>query len=1100
MKQRTKLFSGTIIMLILCIIFSGISPATVSAEKTDNKPSIMVEVYNGNTAKSINTLFPWFKITNTGNAPIPLSDIIARYYYTVDGNRKQTFWCDWCSKGNTGIVTGKFSTVKSNANNIDTCFEVGFKNEKIMLQPGESVEVHIRIAKEDWSNFNQENDYSFNSSAKTYVPQVKVPGFIKGKLVWGNDPAVAIVDDASIQLDRNELTLKVSETARLKATIVPSDISDKDIIWYSSDIHVAAVDKSGLVIGINEGTAIITASTADGSIKDTCKVRVIKADARGVLEGRIRDAVTHAEISGADISFYRETGKDYQITGNATSDSQGLFRISLPVGNYKAVVSKGKYISAVYYLTIQEGITTYSPDLYMVGDKYAGTGTVSGTVKNAADGSAVKGLSIKIRQGIHSTKGKIIAETVTTKDGRYSVNLPGGNYTAEVSGKNFITSYFDVLSIGDRVTDNQNGVVTSSIKKEQTRIVLTWGDTPKDLDAHLTGTLPNSTSFHVYHGKKEVNFEGKKYALLELEDSDGYGPETITIHKETKGTYTFYVHNFSARSKTSDKSLSNSGAQVMVYRKDSLIAVFNVPANQEGNLWTVFSMQDGIIKPINRMSYESDETKIGSQKEKDVWLEGAAGIAVKSGESIQLPGRVETTSVIEKIALTVEGTRGFYTETSVAKPSCSLSIFTIDTNSDMNPLHTNKNPFKRPGNYTIQVWAKAAGMEAKMIGKIPVTVLPPDEICITGVLAPMLKTNNFKSGKPVETPLEGFTVKIMDRSGPQEKLLATAVTRSDGSFSATIKNRLDPGADGYDIFLRFEMNDENAKIIREIKDKPGKTIREQIYKWDSDVLENVNYYKVDFGRLHPSSSEEIQKAFFLWNAVKDARNFYSENTKDHYSLPQVTVVWNPGEKNGYNLRYSRIYVDDSLIYDYSSVLHEYGHYIMDRHGAFPDGYKGAHTGPDPINPSAAYCEAWAEFFAAVVYGQPYVITYSFDDGSFCAINHETPEFFEQGKVKKLPRYYGKEENKKNSRAILGICGALWDLYDDHNDTGNDTVSLPFSALDSVMRTKCKTFTEFYDRLISMGYARGKEETVRRVIKDIDKAYDLALPAKKRADD
>ncbi|HEY8388167.1 MAG TPA: cellulose binding domain-containing protein, partial [Parasegetibacter sp.] len=321
----------------------------MSAAKTDNKPSIMVEVYNGNTAKTINTLFPWFKITNTGNAPLPLSDISARYYYTVDGNKKQQFWCDWCSKGNTSIVTGKFSTIKSNAYNIDTCFEVGFKNEKIMLQPGESVEVHIRIAKEDWSNFNQENDYSFNSSAKTYVPQVKVPGFIKGKLVWGNDPAVAIVDDASIQLDRNELTLKVSETARLKATIVPSDISDKDIIWYSSDIHVAAVDKNGLVIGINEGTAIITASTADGSIKDTCSVRVIKADARGVLEGRIRDAVTHAEISGADISFYRETGKDYQITGSATSDSQGLFRISLPVGNYKAVVSKGKYISAVYY-------------------------------------------------------------------------------------------------------------------------------------------------------------------------------------------------------------------------------------------------------------------------------------------------------------------------------------------------------------------------------------------------------------------------------------------------------------------------------------------------------------------------------------------------------------------------------------------------------------------------------------------------------------------------------------------------------------------------------------------------------------------------------
>lgn len=611
MKQRSKLFSGTIIMLVLCILFSGISPA--SAAKSD-QPSIKVEIYNGNTAKSINTLFPWFKITNTGDTPIPLSDISARYYYTIDGNKKQRFWCDWCSKGDTGMVTGKFSTVVSKADNIDSCFELGFKNGNIMLQPGESVEVHIRIAKEDWSDFNQENDYSFNRSAKTYVAQNRVPGFIKGKLVWGHDPATTIVDVASIQLDRNELTLKVSETARLKATIVPSDISVKDIIWYSSDIHVATVDKNGLVIGINEGTAVITVSTADGSIKDTCRVRVIKADARGVIEGRIRDAVTHAEIPGANITFYRETGHSYEKTGIATSDSHGLYKIPLPVGNYKAVVTKENYITAVIYMTVQEDMTIYSPELYIVRNKYAGTGTVSGTIKDAVDESGVKGLSIKIREGINTTKGKVVAETVTTKDGRYSVDLPGGYYTAEVSGAGYITDYFDIISIGGTVTDNQNGTVTPVMKKGQTHIVLTWGDSPQDLDSHLVGTLPDSTRFHTYYSKKDAYFEGKKYAALELDDSNGYGPETTTIYNETNGTYTFYVHNYSARSKTSDKSLSNSGAQVRVYREGSLVATFNVPLNQEGNLWTVFSMKDGIIKPINRMSYEPDEAKIGSRK------------------------------------------------------------------------------------------------------------------------------------------------------------------------------------------------------------------------------------------------------------------------------------------------------------------------------------------------------------------------------------------------------------------------------------------------------------------------------------------------------
>jgi len=249
--------------------------------------------------------------------------------------------------------------------------------------------------------------------------------------------------------------------------------------------------------------------------------------------------------------------------------------------------------------------------LYIVRDKYAGTGTVSGTVKNAVDRSEVKGLSIKIREGINSTKGRIVAETVTSKGGRYSVDLPGGNYTAEVSGDIYIKDYFDIVSIGGTVTDNQNAIATPVIKKDQTRIVLTWGDSPEDLDSHLTGTLPDNTSFHTYYSKMIVSLEGKAYAVLELDDSHGYGPETTTIFEETDGTYTFYVHNYSARSKTSDKSLSNSGARVKVYRGDSLIATFNVPVNQEGNLWTVFSMKNGIIKPINRMSYESDGKKIG---------------------------------------------------------------------------------------------------------------------------------------------------------------------------------------------------------------------------------------------------------------------------------------------------------------------------------------------------------------------------------------------------------------------------------------------------------------------------------------------------------
>lgn len=52
--------------------------------------------------------------------------------------------------------------------------------------------------------------------------------------------------------------------------------------------------------------------------------------------------------------------------------------------------------------------------------------------------------------------------------------------------------------------------------------------------------------------------------------------------------------------------LSNSGAQVRVYRGSDLVAVFNVPTNQGGTLWTVFELSGSTITPINTMSYESE--------------------------------------------------------------------------------------------------------------------------------------------------------------------------------------------------------------------------------------------------------------------------------------------------------------------------------------------------------------------------------------------------------------------------------------------------------------------------------------------------------------
>lgn len=126
------------------------------------------------------------------------------------------------------------------------------------------------------------------------------------------------------------------------------------------------------------------------------------------------------------------------------------------------------------------------------------------------------------------------------------------------------------------------------------RIVLNWGANPEDLDSHLD--FPGS---HVnYNAKQGVD------ALLDVDDIDSFGPETITINRKHDGQrYIYAVHSYSDRYDTSSVRLSKSGAKVFVYVGQTLIRTYYAPVNVIGNLWTVFAVTEGgEFQDINAMS------------------------------------------------------------------------------------------------------------------------------------------------------------------------------------------------------------------------------------------------------------------------------------------------------------------------------------------------------------------------------------------------------------------------------------------------------------------------------------------------------------------
>ena len=77
----------------------------------------------------------------------------------------------------------------------------------------------------------------------------------------------------SVSLNKTALNLMVGDTETLTATIYPSDATNKNVTWKSSNTSVATV-QSGKVSAVGVGTAQITVTTNNGSKKATCTVTV----------------------------------------------------------------------------------------------------------------------------------------------------------------------------------------------------------------------------------------------------------------------------------------------------------------------------------------------------------------------------------------------------------------------------------------------------------------------------------------------------------------------------------------------------------------------------------------------------------------------------------------------------------------------------------------------------------------------------------------------------------------------------------------------------------------------------------------------------------
>jgi len=146
---------------------------------------LLINVYSQNykilylcgiTMDSTNQIKPQFNISNTSGAAVSLSDFEIRYYYTKEGYSAETSSVDFAQVGTANVIR----TFKSGYLSITFSSNAG-----TIANGGTSGEIIVRCNKDDWTNYTQNNDYSFDATKTAYAEWNKVALYKSGTLIWG---------------------------------------------------------------------------------------------------------------------------------------------------------------------------------------------------------------------------------------------------------------------------------------------------------------------------------------------------------------------------------------------------------------------------------------------------------------------------------------------------------------------------------------------------------------------------------------------------------------------------------------------------------------------------------------------------------------------------------------------------------------------------------------------------------------------------------------------------------------------------------------------------------------------------------------------------
>ena len=409
-------------------------------------------------------------------------------------------------------------------------------------------------------------------------------------VVDNGDGTFTVTPDADFNGDI-DLSFDISDGTETILANADLTVNPANDLPTTSDVY-ANVDEDN-VITITQEQLLANAADIEGDDLVASDLTLVGDDATIVDNGDGTFSITPSE------NFNGYIDVAYSISDGDTPIAANLGLTVDPV-NDAPIVSADVAITIEEdgsYTITQEELLQFATDIEdddmtaIIGEQGDET-TVTGTVLDAETGSPVVGADVTMTDNAgHSYT------TVTDQSGNYSVSGPvvdQGTVTIEQEGS--ITSSF-LVPAGE---DTNGGVTAISEVLEETdmRIVVTWGESPRDMDNHLWlyDTENGNELDHIYYRDMSHDLGEGNVVQQDVDDTNGGGPETITIPNYQDADMHYSVHNYTSRSWDVD---GVEDVQVQVFVGDTLVETFSpdLSDNPSGDHWHVFDIVNGVIVP-----------------------------------------------------------------------------------------------------------------------------------------------------------------------------------------------------------------------------------------------------------------------------------------------------------------------------------------------------------------------------------------------------------------------------------------------------------------------------------------------------------------------